>query len=74
MNCFERLRDIREDHDLTQTDVAKILNTTRQRVSKWETGTQMMGVINISYWLNTIMYLLIICWDLLIRLKIILIV
>ena len=44
MNCFERLRDIREDHDLTQTDVARLLGTTRQQVSKWETGVQMMGV------------------------------
>lgn len=44
MNHFERLRDIREDHDLTQTDVAHLLGTTRQQVSKWETGVQMMGV------------------------------
>ena len=44
MDCFKRLRDIREDHDLSQADIAKILNTTRQQVSKWETGIQMMGV------------------------------
>ncbi len=44
MNHFERLRDVREDHDLTQTDVARLLGTTRQQVSKWETGVQMMGV------------------------------
>ena len=44
MNHYERLRDLREDHDLTQTDIAKLLGTTRQQVSKWETGTQMMGV------------------------------
>ncbi len=44
MNCFERLKAIREDSDLSQSDVAKILNTTRQQVSKWETGAQMMGV------------------------------
>jgi transcriptional regulator with XRE-family HTH domain len=44
MNHFERLRDIREDHDLAQTDVAHLLGTTRQQVSKWETGVQMMGV------------------------------
>lgn len=44
MKCFERLRDVREDHDLTQTDVARLLGTTRQQVSKWETGVQMMGV------------------------------
>ena len=44
MNHYERLKDLREDHDLTQADVAKILETTRQQVSKWETGVQMMGV------------------------------
>ena len=35
---------MREDHDLTQEYIANILKTTRQQVSKWETGTQMMGV------------------------------
>ncbi len=44
MNYYQRLKDLREDHDLSQADVAKILETTRQQVSKWETGTQMMGV------------------------------
>lgn len=44
MNYYERLSDIREDNDLTQVDVAEILKTTRQQVSKWETGVQMMGV------------------------------
>ena len=44
MDCFKRLHDMREDHDLSQADIAKILNTTRQQVSKWETGIQMMGV------------------------------
>ena len=44
MNYYERLKDIREDHDLTQSDVARLLGTTRQQVSKWEIGAQMMGV------------------------------
>ena len=44
MNYYKRLKDLREDNDLTQEDVAKILQTTRQQVSKWETGVQMMGV------------------------------
>lgn len=44
MNYFERLKDMREDNDLTQSDIAAILKTTRQQVSKWETGVQMMGV------------------------------
>ncbi|MBR6633953.1 MAG: helix-turn-helix transcriptional regulator [Clostridia bacterium] len=44
MNYYKRLKDLREDNDLTQEDIAKILKTTRQQVSKWETGAQMMGV------------------------------
>ena len=44
MDYFERLKEIREDHDLTQIDIANILKTTRQQVSKWENGIQMMGV------------------------------
>ncbi len=35
---YERLRDLREDKDLTQTDVAKILNTTQQVYSRYENG------------------------------------
>ena len=44
MNYYERLKDMREDNDLTQNDIAELLKTTRQQVSKWENGTQMMGV------------------------------
>ena len=41
---YQRLKDLREDHDLSQKDIADLLHTTRQQVSKWETGFQMMGV------------------------------
>ncbi|MBQ3604366.1 MAG: helix-turn-helix transcriptional regulator [Clostridia bacterium] len=41
---YERLKNTREDRDLTQADIAKLLGTTRQQISKWETGVQMMGV------------------------------
>ena len=44
MNYYKRLKDIREDNDLTQEDIAKLLETTRQQVGKWENGAQMMGV------------------------------
>jgi len=44
MTYYERLKSVREDHDLTQNDIAALLKTTRQQVSKWETGAQMMGV------------------------------
>lgn len=44
MNYYQRLKDLREDNDLKQTDIADLLKTTRQQVSKWENGIQMMGV------------------------------
>ena len=44
MNAYQRLKDIREDNDLKQEDIAKLLSTTRQQVSKWENGIQMMGI------------------------------
>ncbi len=44
MNHYERLKYIRQDHKLTQNDIAELLQTTRQQISKWENGVQMMGV------------------------------
>ena len=33
-----RIRDLREDHDLSQAQIAKVLRTTQQQYSKIETG------------------------------------
>ena len=33
-----RLRDLREDHDLTQTQVAQLLHMSQTGYSKYETG------------------------------------
>ena len=35
-----RIRDVREDRDLSQKEIAKVLHTTQQQYSKYETGTQ----------------------------------
>ena len=35
---MNRLRDLREDRDLSQTEIARILQTTQQQYSKIETG------------------------------------
>lgn len=35
---YEILRDLREDKDLTQTDIANILGTTQQVYSRYEKG------------------------------------
>ena len=44
MNYYQRLKDLREDNDLTQNGIAKLLGTTRQQIGKWENGVQMMGI------------------------------
>ena len=38
MNYRERMRNIREDHDLTQSEVAKLLNKSQQGYNHIETG------------------------------------
>ena len=35
---YDRLRDLREDKDLTQKDIANILKTTQQVYSRYEKG------------------------------------
>ena len=44
MNYYQRIKDLREDKDLNQEQIAQILKTTRQQISKYETGKQMMGI------------------------------
>lgn len=39
-----RIRDLREDHDMTQSDVATILGTTKNQVGKYERGEQDMNI------------------------------
>lgn len=41
---WQILRDLREDHDLTQADVAKILGTTQQVYSRYEKGINEMPI------------------------------
>jgi transcriptional regulator with XRE-family HTH domain len=40
MYCYPRLRDLREDHDLTQESIGKLLGTTQQQYYKYEKGIQ----------------------------------
>lgn len=37
---YKRIRELREDNDLTQSDVAKILNMSQTGYSKYEMGTR----------------------------------
>ena len=40
MYIYQRIKDLREDADLTQNDIAPILQTTREQYSRWERGAQ----------------------------------
>ena len=44
MNCYQRLRDIREDFDKSQTEIAEILGIQQTQYSRYERGTQKMGI------------------------------
>ena len=35
---YQRLRDLREDHDLRQAEIAAVLGTTQQVYSRYENG------------------------------------
>ena len=37
---YTRLKDLREDMDMLQEDVATILDTSQQQYSRWERGAQ----------------------------------
>ena len=39
---FNRLKSLREDNDLTQKSISKILKITRQNYSRWETGEKII--------------------------------
>jgi len=41
-NYIQRIRELREDHDLSQKDVAELLQTTQQVYSRYENGTNEM--------------------------------
>lgn len=41
---ISRLKEIREDRDYKQSDIAKILGTTQQQYSKYELGIQVISV------------------------------
>lgn len=58
----KRLKDLREDNDLMQKEVADIINTTQQQYSKYELGIRLMPIdkINIlaDYYNTSIDYIL----------------
>ena len=42
-----KIRDIREDRDITQKEIAEILNCTQQTYSRYETGEITIDIYNL---------------------------
>ena len=49
---FERLFFLREENDLTQEDMAKILNVSRVAISQWETGKEIIPMEKLNIYSN----------------------
>ncbi|MCD7872591.1 MAG: helix-turn-helix domain-containing protein [Clostridiales bacterium] len=43
MDYFQRVKDMREDKDLNQSDIAKLLNTSQQQYSLYERGIRKLN-------------------------------
>ncbi len=53
---YKRIKDLREDKDLSQKDIAKILNMSQTGYSKYEVGTNDIPtkiLISLSIFYNT---------------------
>ena len=48
MKFNERIRGLREDKDISQSDLAKILKTTQRRISYLETGDSEPTLLDIE--------------------------
>jgi len=48
----KRLKDLREDKDLMQKQVADILNTTQQQYSKYENGIRLIPIDKLNILAN----------------------
>ena len=44
MYYLQRLKDLREDKDLQQGDIAKLLSTTQPQYSRYETGERELPI------------------------------
>ena len=47
MDYAQKIRDLREDKDLTQAQVAQLLNTSKNQIGKYERGEQEMPIKHI---------------------------
>lgn len=49
---INRLKDLREDKDLNQKEIAKILGTTQQQYSKYELGIRLIPIDKLTILAN----------------------
>ena len=49
---LERLYFLREEKDLTQQDLAKILKVNRVAISQWETGKEVISLLKLNEYAN----------------------
>lgn len=47
MDYIQRIKELREDADLTQTDIANLLNCSQTAYSKYEKGQREISIINL---------------------------
>lgn len=48
MEYYERIKDIREDNEETQTDLAKKLKTSQTQIWRWESGERKITAENLK--------------------------
>ena len=44
MEYYNKIKNLREDADMTQQDIALLLNTTRNQIGKYERGEQELPI------------------------------
>lgn len=44
MQVYQKIRELREDNDLSQEDIAKIINTTRSYYGQYERGIRPLPI------------------------------
>ena len=63
---YKRIRDLREDKDLTQTEIAKILNITQRTYSRYENDERQIPteiLSSLADFHHTSVDYLIVCFD-----------
>ena len=48
MDYYQRLKELRNDNDITQKQLAFLLNTDQQQYSRWETGKRELPILNLK--------------------------